>query len=118
MITGLSSFLLALPQDAECSVESDWMKTGESQLPRVPPVPKGFVRKVVLRSWVYDRSTLRNQEQRSKSDRHVYYQPWDEVADTPAGKNLCSLSQQDSVEEYIRRHPQLGLTLESFCFDR
>jgi hypothetical protein len=99
-------------------VASDWMHAGESQLPRVPTVPKGFKRKVVLCPWVYDAALRNQEEQRSKIDRHVYYIPWDDAADKPAGKRLCSLSQKDSVEEYIRRHPLLGLTLGSFCFVR
>ena len=93
------------------------MSAGESH-PHVPAVPKGFKRKVVLRSWVYSPMRSQRSPRKSEIDRHVFYQPWDDVADRPAGKNLCSLSQQDSVEEYIRLHPQMGLTLDSFCFDR
>jgi hypothetical protein len=104
------SSLLSL-QDAACSVASDEMSAGESHL-GVPVVPNGFTRKVVLRAWVFERSTPK--EQRLKPERSVYYQPCDH-AGQPAGQKL---TRRDSVEEYLRVHPQMGLSLDSFCFER
>ena len=72
------------------------MHAGESQLPRVPTVPKGFKRKVVLCPWVYDAALRNQEEQRSKIDRHVYYIPWDDAADKPAG-NACAACHRKTV---------------------
>ena len=104
----------ALAQDAGCEVPSDWMDAGDSHPPLVPPVPKGFMRKVVLRSWVFDPARRHEKCLQGIKDRHVYYQLWNDTTDAPTGKKL---SQHDSVEEYMSQHPQLGLSLDSFCFD-
>lgn len=110
--------LLRFPQDADCSVPSDWMRAGESHLPLVPPVPNGFVRKVILRPWVYNPTLRAEAEQFGRADRYLHYQPWDDEAGKPTGTNLRSLSQQGSVEEYLRHNPQLDLSLDSFSFER
>jgi hypothetical protein len=99
-------------------VPSDWMGAGESHLPLVPPVPNGFVRKVILRPWVFSPSLRTEAQHRGRADRYVHYQSWDDQAGKPTGTNLRSLSQQGSVEEYLRQNPQLDLSLDSFCFDR
>jgi hypothetical protein len=94
------------------------MRAGESRLPLVPAVPNGFVRKVILRPWVFTPALRAEAERSGRADRYVHYQQWDDEAGRPTGTILRSLSQQGSVEEYLGQNPQLGLSLDSFCFDR
>jgi hypothetical protein len=87
------------------------MDAGDSHPPLVPPVPKGFLRKVLLRPWVFEPARRQEKRLQGSKDRHVYYQTMD-------GQTLCSFSQSDSVAEYLSQHPQLRLSLDSFSFDR